>query len=162
MIARAFHRLIAALCFTMAMSLSAHAVNPEEILDDPALEQRARDISINLRCLVCQNQSIDDSDAELAKDLRVLVRERLVEGDSNQEVLDFVVARYGEFVLLRPQFSARNLALWGTPLVVLILGGFAAYNYGRTHRVQPANTILSAEEEKRLAEILDDRDTDRS
>ena len=101
---------------------SAHAVTPDEMLDDPALEQRARDISAKLRCLVCQNQSIDDSDASLAHDLRVIVRERLENGDTNEEVMDYVVSRYGEFVLLQPRFSARNLLLWGTPVIGLLLG----------------------------------------
>ena len=101
-------------------ALPAAAVQPDEILDDPALEARARAISHGLRCLVCQNQSIDDFDAPLAKDLRVLVRERLKEGDTDQEIEEFVVARYGEFVLLRPRLSPQTLILWfATPAVLL-------------------------------------------
>lgn len=150
----------ASLCVVLALTLPAAAVTPDEVLADPVLEQRARDISINLRCLVCQNQSIDDSDAGLAKDLRVLVRERLVEGDSNTEVVDFVVARYGEYVLLKPQFSIQNMALWATPLLVLILGAFAAVRYARSHRRPVGAAALSADEEQRLAEILDERERD--
>jgi cytochrome c-type biogenesis protein CcmH len=106
---------------------SAFAVQPDEVLKDPVLERRAREISSGLRCLVCQNQSIDDSDADLARDLRVLVRERLSAGESDQQVRDFVVQRYGEFVLLRPTFRGRTLVLWLTPVVVLVLGGVGAY-----------------------------------
>ena len=102
-----------------SLSRPALAVTPQEILPDKALEKRARDISAELRCLVCQNQSIDDSDAPLAHDLRVLVRERLKAGDSDAQVLDFVVARYGEFVLLRPPFSMATLLLWLMPLIAL-------------------------------------------
>ncbi len=100
----------------------AGAVQPDEVLADPALEARARMLSAELRCMVCQNQSIDDSDAELAHDLRVLVRERLTAGDSDEEVIDYVVSRYGEFVLLKPRFSLRNALLWGTPVLLLVIG----------------------------------------
>src|SRR6202047_5254219 len=102
----------------------AIAVQPDEILKDQALESRARALSRDLRCMVCQNQSIDDSDAPLARDLRLLVRERLQAGDSNREVIDFLVARYGEFVLLRPRFSAHTAILWLTPLGILLIGVF--------------------------------------
>ena len=105
-------------------ALPAGAVAPDEILDDPVLEQRARDLSANLRCMVCQNQSIDDSDAPLAKDLRVLVRERLVAGDTNAEVIDYLVARYGEFVLLKPRFSWNTILLWAVAPLGLLLGGW--------------------------------------
>lgn len=98
----------------------AVAVNPDEVLDNPALEQRARAISGELRCLVCQNQSIDDSDADLARDLRLLVRERLTEGDTDQQVLDFIVARYGEYVLLNPVVAWHTIVLWGAVPIVLI------------------------------------------
>jgi cytochrome c-type biogenesis protein CcmH len=132
------------------------AVNPDEILDNPKLEQRARDISANLRCLVCQNQSIDDSDAELARDLRVIVRERLVSGDTDAEVMDYVVDRYGEFVLLRPAFSPRNFLLWGTPLLVLFLGALAAFSYSRRYSSSTARpTPLTEQEEQRLNDLLD-------
>jgi cytochrome c-type biogenesis protein CcmH len=102
-----------------------HAVNVDEILPDPALESRAREISHELRCMVCQNQSIDDSEAPLARDLRLLVRERLKAGDSDSQVVDFMVARYGEFVLLKPRFSWHTAILWGAPLTILIVGLFA-------------------------------------
>ena len=101
-------------------------MTPDEVLSDPALEARARQLSTGLRCLVCQNQSIDDSNADLAKDLRLLVRERLVAGDTDDEVIDYLVSRYGEFVLLKPRFDWATLALWGTPVAVLLAGiGFA-------------------------------------
>ena len=100
------------LMLSLIMSLPVYAVQPDEILDDPLLEDRARELSKGLRCLVCQNESIDDSDAALARDLRLLVRERLVAGDSDEEVLDFVVERYGEFALLQPKFGGSNLVLW--------------------------------------------------
>jgi len=130
------------------------AVEPDEILDDPALEARARAISHGLRCLVCQNQSIDDSEAPLAKDLRVLVRERLKEGDTDQEIEDFVVARYGEFVLLKPRLSQHTLILWfATPAVLLaaLLLIFLAYR----KRSQAAHAKpLSQAEERRLKQML--------
>jgi cytochrome c-type biogenesis protein CcmH len=134
----------------------ALAVNPDEMLDDPALEHRARDISAKLRCLVCQNQSIDDSDAELAHDLRVIVRERLEKGDTDEEVMDYVVARYGEFVLLQPRVSARNMLLWGTPLIGLLLGGVAIVFLYRARSRAGAGDRLTAEEQERLAKILTD------
>src|ERR1700694_4818675 len=102
-----------------------HAVQVDEILPDPALETRARAISQDLRCMLCQNQSIDDSEAPLARDLRLLVRERLKAGDSDAQVLDFMVARYGEFVLLKPRFSWHTAILWAPPLTILIIGLFA-------------------------------------
>ncbi|HXQ07145.1 MAG TPA: cytochrome c-type biogenesis protein, partial [Bradyrhizobium sp.] len=102
-----------------------HAVQVDEILPDPALETRARAISHELRCMVCQNQSIDDSEAPLARDLRLLVRERLKAGDSDTQVVDFMVARYGEFVLLRPRMSWHTAILWGAPLTILVVGFFA-------------------------------------
>jgi cytochrome c-type biogenesis protein CcmH len=130
----------------------AGAVQPGEALSDPALEARARVLSAELRCMVCQNQSIDLSDAELAHDLRVLVRERLTAGDSDEEVLDYVVSRYGEFVLLKPRLSLRNALLWGTP-VLLLLGGIALLVVSqRSHR--PAAPKLSDEETAELDRIL--------
>lgn len=125
-------------------------------LADPAAEARARDISRTLRCLVCQNQSIDDSDAPLARDLRVLVRERLVAGDSDQAVIDFVVARYGDFVLLSPPVNGRTILLWGAPFGILALGMVFLWRRRRT-TVEPAaaTPALSPEEERRLAELVD-------
>ena len=140
--------LLAALVFSM----SALAVQPDEVLKDPALEKRAREISSGLRCLVCQNQSIDDSDAQLAKDLRVLVRERLVAGDSDAQVESFLVQRYGEFVLLKPTFGAHTLLLWPTAALVLILGGLGVYAAMR-HRPRPA-AWLDADEQKALEKLL--------
>jgi cytochrome c-type biogenesis protein CcmH len=149
-------RLIIALLFAFLPVTAALAVNPDEILDDPALEARARDISTELRCLVCQNQSIDDSDADLARDLRVLVRERLQAGDSDKEVLDFVVARYGEFVLLSPPMSARNMLLWGTPLIVLLIGGIVVMLLYRNRAGNAPAGGLTDDEQLRLSKILAD------
>jgi len=140
---------------SIAFSSLAWAVEPDEVLADPVLEARARDISAELRCLVCQNQSIDDSDAGLAKDLRVLVRERLVAGDSDAEVKSFLVVRYGEFVLLKPTMSLANLLLWLTAPVVLLIGAVAAIRRVRKNTGR-AETDLSEEEERALAKILED------
>jgi cytochrome c-type biogenesis protein CcmH len=130
----------------------ALAVQPDEILKEPALEARAREISAGLRCLVCQNQSIDDSDAPLAKDLRVLVRERLKAGDSDRQVRDFVVQRYGEFVLLRPVFGAHTLLLWLTPVLVLGLGVLGLY--GALRRRPASSAPLNEREQEELDRIL--------
>ncbi|QPC87229.1 cytochrome c-type biogenesis protein CcmH [Mesorhizobium sp. NBSH29] len=147
--------MIAAL-LTLLLAGPALAVQPDEVLSNTALEQRARALSVELRCMVCQNQSIDDSDADLARDLRVLVRERLVAGDSDAAVLDFVVGRYGEFVLLRPRFNARNALLWAAPLLLLVGGGFFLLRRGSAPN-QPAGVPLSKEEDARIAEILKGR-----
>lgn len=131
----------------------ALAVLPDEILDDPALEERARKLSAELRCMVCQNQSIDDSDAELARDLRVLVRERLKAGDTDEEVISYIVSRYGEFVLLRPRLSVRNALLWGAPVLLLVVGGVLIAFRSRqpsARKVAP----LSKAERKKLDDIL--------
>ncbi|MEM1300975.1 MAG: cytochrome c-type biogenesis protein [Pseudomonadota bacterium] len=131
------------------------AVEPDEVLSDPALEDRAREISAGLRCPVCQNESIDESSADVAKDLRLLVRERLVAGDTNDETVDFIVARYGEYVLLRPDAGGANLILWGVgPAVMLLvmLGLFMARRRSQSETATP----LSADEEARLAELLKD------
>lgn len=139
------------LCFLL-LAAPAHAVQPDEILPDPKLEQRARDLSMGFRCLVCQNQSIDESDAPLAKDLRVLIREHLTKGASDAEIRDFVVARYGEFVLLKPRFTASTAVLWATPFIV-ILAGFAVILLRRKVTAVPAESALSAEEQKALRDI---------
>jgi cytochrome c-type biogenesis protein CcmH len=142
-------------CLMLAMALwqgPAGAVQPGEALADPALEARARALSAELRCMVCQNQSIDLSDAELAHDLRVLVRERLTAGDNDEEVLDYVVSRYGEFVLLKPRWNLRNALLWGTP-VLLLLGGIAVL-FVSQHSRRPAAPKLSDEETAELDRIL--------
>ncbi len=134
--------------------IHAFAVNPDEVLADPVLEHRARTISAELRCMVCQNQSIDDSNAELARDLRVVVRERLVNGDTDEQVLDYVVSRYGEFVLLKPRLSLKTLALWGAPAALVLVGLIVAFVSARRRAVQPS-AKLSAEEEARLGKLLD-------
>lgn len=142
------------LAVLLSLAAPAHAVQPDEVLPDPALEARARDLSRELRCMVCQNQSIDDSDAPLARDLRVLVRERLKAGDSDRQVLDYLVARYGEFVLMRPVFSWRNGLLWGAPAIVLVFGAALTVTMMRRRRTAPAPAPLNAEEEARLARLL--------
>jgi cytochrome c-type biogenesis protein CcmH len=141
----------------IAMSISAaQAVEPDEILKDPALEARARALSAELRCLVCQNQSIDDSNAPLARDLRILVRERLTKGDTDRAVLDFVVARYGEFVLLRPPLGPHTILLWLTPIVVLGIALVAILRRRKTvGSAQDVSAPLSADEQRRLGEILE-------
>jgi cytochrome c-type biogenesis protein CcmH len=149
-------RIVVCILLVLAWASPAMAVNPDEILDDPALEERAREISTQLRCLVCQNQSIDDSDAELARDLRVIVRERLVEGDTDAEVMDFVVARYGEFVLLNPRFTVRNMLLWGTPVIVLLIGAIAIAVLYRGRAMNRRVDRLTDEEQERLSKILAD------
>ncbi|WP_419913246.1 cytochrome c-type biogenesis protein [Hoeflea sp.] len=153
-------RAMVVLAVLAAFAVPSAAVTPDEVLDDPALEQRARDISAGLRCLVCQNQSIDDSDADLAKDLRVLVRQRLVEGDSDQEVVGYIVSRYGEFVLLKPRISARTAVLWAAPAIIL-LGGLAYLFFSARHRKAVSEAApLSAEEQADLRKVLSSRDRD--
>jgi len=134
----------------------AQAVLPDEVLKDPALEARARTLSKGIRCLVCQNQSIDESNADLARDLRILVRKRLTLGDSNQQVLDFLVARYGDFILLKPPFRLSTYALWLGPLAVLVfaIGGIAVY-FRRRRALRDRTDPLTGEEEARLARLLD-------
>lgn len=134
---------------------TAQAVKPDEVLPDPALEARARALSEGLRCMVCQNQSIDESDADLARDLRILVRQRLVAGDTDQQVMDYIVSRYGEFVLLKPRFSLRTALLWGTPALLLLAGGIFIVFSARSRR--PAlDSTLSAEEQAALDKMLRD------
>lgn len=147
--------LIALFVAVLSIGFAGAVVSPDEVLDDPALEARARDLSTGLRCMVCQNQSIDDSDAELARDLRVLVRERLVAGDTDDEVIEYLVSRYGEFVLLKPRFSARNVMLWGTPLIVLLAGGLLAFTALRRRSISRNATGLSQEEEAALQRALE-------
>jgi len=143
-------RLAAILACLFGASM-AHAVQPNEVLSDTALEARARALSAELRCMVCQNQSIDDSDATLARDIRVLIRQRIVKGESNAEIRDFLVSRYGDFILLKPPFKLETLLLWFGAPVVLVLGGLWMA-LGRSRR-PPAAQALSAEEEARLAAI---------
>jgi cytochrome c-type biogenesis protein CcmH len=138
---------------------AAYAVQPDEMMPDPAKEARARDLSRELRCMVCQNQSIDDSDAPLARDLRLLVRERIASGDSDSQVIDFLVARYGEFVLLKPRFSPHTLLLWLLPPLALAGGGLALWLYSRRRSkgegaADPALLHLTEEEQARLERLL--------
>jgi cytochrome c-type biogenesis protein CcmH len=147
-----------ALLIALVAPTAALAVEPDEMLKDAALEARARDLSSELRCLVCQNQSIDDSAAPLARDLRLLVRERLTEGDSDQQVLNFLVARYGEFVLLKPRFELHTLLLWGLPPVALVAGMIALFVTAR--RRQSANLqapALTLTEQQRIATLVENQ-----
>jgi cytochrome c-type biogenesis protein CcmH len=138
---------------------AAYAVQPDEIMADPGKEARARDLSRELRCMVCQNQSIDDSEAPLARDLRLLVRERIAAGDSDNQVIDFLVARYGEFVLLKPRFNPHTLVLWLLPPLALLGGGLALWTYSRRRSKFPdtedqALLTLTSEEEARLERLI--------
>ncbi len=142
----------AALLILLLFSTVSHAVQPSEMLADPGLEARARTLSAELRCMVCQNQSIDDSDAPLAADIRILLRERIAAGDSDAAVMDFLVARYGEFILLRPRFSAHTALLWIAPFGVLVVGvGIAALAYRR--RQVPGPAPLDAAEQEALRRL---------
>ena len=142
----------------MLIAAPVWAVQPDEVLEDPALEERARELSKDLRCLVCRNESIDESNAELARELRILVRERLVAGDSDEEAMSYIVDRYGEYVLLRPQTSGSNLVLWLAGPVMLLLALLASLFYlrGRAKAPVAVEQKLSAEEEARLKDILDE------
>ena len=136
----------------------SQAVQPDEILKDSVLESRARNLSRELRCMVCQNQSIDDSEAPLARDLRLLVRERLTQGDTDQQVLDFLVSRYGNFVLLRPPLEWHTILLWGLPPAALIAGLIGLMIKVRRQRPTASGTeALSQNEERRLSTLVDDR-----
>jgi cytochrome c-type biogenesis protein CcmH len=149
--------LILSLAMTLFAACPAHAVEPDEVLQDAALEARARTISGGLRCLVCQNQSIDDSEAPLAKDLRLLVRERLKAGDSNEQIVDFIVARYGEFVLLKPRFETHTLVLWlATPAVFLAALLIIALAYRRRRAEATNPPPLSVAERRKLKRLLSD------
>ena len=157
-------RRLAAIALVLATiaSSSSLAVQPEEMLKDPKLEARARELSRELRCMVCQNQSIDESEAPLARDLRLLVRERLSKGDPAQQVLDFLVARYGEFVLLKPPLESKTIILWALPPVALLAGAislFFAVRRRRTVQLEPAT--LSIEERRRLSTLVDEHRTER-
>lgn len=149
-------RLALAAFMSLMLALPAHAVLPDEVLDDPVLEARARDLSAEIRCLVCQNESIDASNAQLARDLRILVRERLVAGDSDREVLDFLVARYGDFVLLRPPVNQATVLLWFGPALVLIIAGTVIFLRTRSRKTAAATApaALSADEQARLNALL--------
>ena len=149
-----------ALAVALGSAWPAFAVQPDEILPDPALEARARELSRELRCMICQNQSIDDSDAPIARDLRILVRERLKSGDSNGQVLDYLTSRYGEFVLLRPRFGWHTALLWLWPAILLVLGALGLVYIARRSAKPVAaggpgeQAPLSTREQSKLAELL--------
>ena len=147
-------RIVFFLVIIFALGLPALAVEPDEMLKDPALEARARALSQTLRCMVCQNESIDESNAPLARDLRLLVRERIQNGESDAAVREFLVARYGEFILLEPRFGARTLLLWTAPLLALLAGVIGIMVAMRVRRT--ALVPLSDAEKRRLAALLDD------
>jgi cytochrome c-type biogenesis protein CcmH len=147
---------LVALLLALIVPQTAHAVTPDEILKDPALETRARNLSRELRCMVCQNQSIDDSEAPLAKDLRVLVRERLSSGDSDKQVLDYLVSRYGEFVLLKPPFELHTLLLWAVSPAVLLVGIVTLLVMARRRRAAiPPAPPLSEAEQRKLSSLME-------
>lgn len=146
--------LFSAFIFVLSVSASL-AVNPGEVLKDPALEARARALSTELRCLVCQNQSIDDSDAPLAKDLRVLLRERLQSGDSDDEVIKFLVDRYGEFILLKPYFGAHTLLLWLLPFALLAIGAILIFIRRPKRDVTEVAEGLDAKDAERVKQLID-------
>ncbi len=142
----------------------ALAVEPSEVLGDPALEERAREVSKGLRCVVCQNQSIDDSNAELARDMRILVRERIVAGDTNQQVLDYMVSRYGDFVLLKPPLKTATYALWFGPALIVGIGILALFFFyrrkedGTVQTGEEAPATLSEKERRRLDKLMKDEE----
>jgi cytochrome c-type biogenesis protein CcmH len=146
--------LFALALVALACAAPARAVQPDEMLPNPALEARARSLSRELRCMVCQNQSIDDSDAPLARDLRILVRDRLKAGDDDKQVLDFLTARYGDFVLLKPRLAWRTAALWGTPAALLVLGGLGLVLFLRRRAAIAATPGLTPAEQQRVEDIL--------
>ena len=146
--------LVLAILLALSVATMAFAIGPDEMLKDPALEARARVIGQSLRCLVCQNQSIDDSDASLARDLRILVRERLTVGDSDQAVIAYVVSRYGDFVLLRPPMKPETLVLWFGPLLLLV--GVGSVIFIRARRKRVVNTTpLSPDEQAELSRLIE-------
>lgn len=146
--------LVLALAVLLSLATPSFAVTPQERLPDQGQEQRAREISAGLRCLVCQNQSIDDSEAPLARDLRVLVRDRIKAGDSNADVIAFVVARYGDYVLLKPPFALNTLLLWVGPFLLLLAGGFGLWRLRRRHAGGSVGEVLNEGEKAELARIL--------
>ena len=147
---------LATLLLLLAFSTPVFAVQPSEMLPDPQQEQRARALSAELRCLVCQNQSIDDSDAQLARDLRLIVRERIKDGDSDSQILTFLVDRYGEFVLLKPRFGWHTLVLWAGPFAILLIGAFVVWRQAQRKAVPVMEKPLSAEEQAALRQALGD------
>jgi cytochrome c-type biogenesis protein CcmH len=157
---RARNAMAALLCLLLCFGASSvFALSPDEMLTNPVLEKRARTISAQVRCMVCQNESIDDSNADLARDLRVLVRERIVAGDTDRQVLDFLVARYGEFVLLKPRLQLSTILLWGFPIGVLAAGALAlAVSIRRRQAVSMETAPLSDSEKKQIKKLVGTRD----
>jgi cytochrome c-type biogenesis protein CcmH len=151
-------RAILAGFLSLSLIGPAFAVRPDEMLKDPQQESRARAISAELRCLVCQNQSIDDSDAELARDLRLIVRERIKAGDNNAQIIDYLVDRYGEFVLLKPRFGWHTLILWGGPFAILFIGGIVIWRQAQRKTMVKLEAPLSADEQAALKRALGDGD----
>ena len=149
------HRLLVPLVFMILLPLSAQAVEPDEMLADPVLEERARVISKDLRCVVCQNQDIDSSNAGVARDLRLLVRERLLEGDSNNQVMAYIQARYGDYVLLKPPFKPSTYALWGTPIALTLIALLFGLNIVMRGRRKSALPELAEAEERQVAKFID-------
>lgn len=150
---------VLALAMSLAAPFAAEAVQPDEMLRDPKLEHRARDISSGVRCMVCQNENIDDSNAPLARDLRLLVRERLQKGDSDEQVRDYLVQRYGDFVLLKPPFNASTLILWGTPALVLLAALGVTFSRIRSRKKAPV-AALTAEEKAALDRLVSGGEAD--
>lgn len=151
-------RFVAAGLLVFLTAFSAFAVNPDEVLDNPEQEARARALSAELRCMVCQNQSIDASNAELARDLRLLVRARIKAGDTDREVLDYVVSRYGEFVLLKPRFGSKTLLLWGAPILLFLLAALVVWRFLLS--AHAPDRPLSRQEEEKLKHLLSKNDAD--
>jgi cytochrome c-type biogenesis protein CcmH len=154
---KSIRMILLSLIWAVCLGNPAHAVQPDEIMADPGQESRARELSRELRCMVCQNQSIDDSEAPLARDLRLLVRERIAAGDSDAQVMDFLVARYGEFVLLKPRLKSHTLLLWLLPPFALAGGGLALWMHGRRRTKSAADESLfklNADEEARLERLI--------
>ena len=149
------HRFVVLLVFMILLPLSAQAVEPDEMLADPVLEERARVISKDLRCVVCQNQDIDSSNAGVARDLRLLVRERLLEGDSNNQVMAYIQARYGDYVLLKPPFKPSTYALWGTPIALTLIALLFGLNIVMRGRRKSALPELTEAEERQVAKFID-------
>ena len=155
-------RSLLAAFFLLLVAGSALAVQPDEVLTDPGLEGRARALSRELRCMVCQNQSIDDSDAPLARDLRILVRERLTAGDSDKQVIDFLVSRYGDFVLLKPPFAWRTALLWAVPPGLLVIGAAMLWSFARRRTASESSVPeLTADEQRRLSAVMAENEGDR-
>jgi len=148
-------RMVTLTCLLLLAPLAARAVQPDEIMTDPRLEARARSLSAQLRCLVCQNESIDESHADLARDLRILVRERLQEGDSDDQIRAFLVLRYGDFILLKPPFKFETWLLWGAPLLILVAGGGIIFVARRRQKsLAPANSVSLSEAERAKLEAM--------